>query len=677
MKERKEKEKIVRILSLLIFSILITILLPFSERETYTMRKGEIPQRDIVADFTFEIPKSEKELAREKEEILKTLTLVLSPLVSPSVDIDLLEQQLLSFDKKTKEKFLEGIKNFFTEVKDLVIVEELDTIKKLNREFVILLTPEGDKFYPVDKILSLQEIRDILKKRAREIFPSNLQLSFLFEELISPFIYPSYRIDFEETQRRERKLIESIQKIKEIVYKGEVIAKAGEPISDTQIEKLEVMEALRRKTILSKFTLIILRYILFFLIITFAYYSLRFIFHEIYNNTKLLFITLLNIILFLLISSIVIKITRNPFFIPFAFIPFFFYFITGRNFAILVTMILSIFCAIYSGMSLFLLIYFLSVGISGILISKFLRKRVDLIYGFFMLWVISLALTFFFKIYVDYPLSKNEILLSSIFSSGLSILGSITFLPLHEKIFGITTDFVLLELSSPDYFLLKELEKKAPGTFEHSLRISELAGVAAESIGANPLIAKVGALYHDIGKIEMPEYFIENQKNIKENPHTKLSPSLSATIIRTHVKKGIELAKKYRLPESIIRIIERHHGTLVMGYFYEKAKKLNPNVVEEEFRYKSPKPEKKEEALIMLLDGIEAAVRNLEKYNFKSISDAIDSVINHRFSDGQFDRCEITRKDIEKIKEVILPKLVHRYHTRLDYPPLIAKEKIV
>ncbi|MEN3045993.1 MAG: HDIG domain-containing metalloprotein [Candidatus Hydrothermales bacterium] len=677
MREKKERERIVRISSLLIFSILLPIFAPFSEKKTYAMRKGEIPQKDIIAEFTFEVPRKDAELLREKEEILKTLTVVLSPLVTPSIDTELIVQQFLDFDKKTRKKILDGTKKFLKEIENLVIVEEIDTIRKLKREYVILLTPEGDKFYPVDKILSIQEVKEILKRKAREIFPHNLQLSFLFEELISPFINPNYRIDFEETRRKEEKLIESIEKIKEVVYKGEIIAKAGEPLSDAQIEKLEVMEALREKSLLTKFTSLILRYILFFLIIAFSYYSIRFIFPEIYNDTKLILITLINAATFMLVSSIIIKATKNSFYIPFAFIPLFFYFVTGRNFAVFVTIILSIFCAIYSGMSLFLLIYFLSIGMSGILISKFLRRRADLIFGSFILFVISVALTFFFRAYVDYKISEKEIILSSIFSSGLSVLGSIAFLLIYEKIFGITTDFVLLELSSPDYFLLKELEKRAPGTYEHSLRISELAVVAAESIGANPLIAKVGALYHDIGKIEMPEYFIENQKDVRENPHAKLSPSLSATILLNHVKRGVELAKKYRLPESIEKIIERHHGTLVMSYFYEKAKKLNQNVDEEEFRYKGPKPEKKEEAIIMLLDGIEAAVRNLEKYNFKSISDAIDSVINHRFSDGQFDRCEITRKDIEKIKEAILPKLVHRYHIRVDYPPLIAREKIV
>ncbi|MEO0294394.1 MAG: HDIG domain-containing metalloprotein [candidate division WOR-3 bacterium] len=677
MRERRRKERLLKIFSIFIFSVLITYFLPFSEEKIYTLRIGEVPQRDIIAPFTFKIPKSKEEIKKEREEILKKLTLVLSPILRPSLDQNLIESQLENLDIKTRKKFIEEINKTYEEIKDYVILGDIDTIRKLNSEFVILLTPEGDKFFPVNKIYSLIEVKEIIKKRALKVFPFNEQLSFLFEELISPFIVPNYKIDFEETEIRKQKLLERIEEFKGVVYKGEVIAKKGEPLSKIEIEKLEAMEIAKRKSFISKILILSLRYIFFLIILLFSYYSIRFLFPEIYGDTKMLLLIIFNSLFFMILSSLIIKITKTSLYIPFAFIPFFFYFVTGRKFALFLTVVLSILCAVYSGFSLFFLIYFLAIGISGILISKFLRNRLDLIFGFFILLFLSIILSFFFKIYASFQITNGEIFISSLFSSSLSILGTITLLPLHEKFLGITTDFFLLELSNPEHPLLKELEIKAPGTFEHSIQMSELARIAAEKIGANSLLAKVGALYHDIGKIETPKFFVENLKDPQENPHNKISPTVSVTILQNHVKKGVELAKKYRLPESIIRIIERHHGTLLMFSFYEKAKKINSDVREEDYRYKCPKPEKKEEAIIMLLDGIEAKVRSLEKHEFQSIRDAIDDVINHRFSDGQFDECEITRKDMEKIKDAILPKLIHRFHVRVTYPPLKAKEKIV
>lgn len=677
MRERRRKERVLKFFSIFIFSILITYFLPFSEEKIYTLRIGEVPQRDVISPFTFKIPKSKEEIKKEKEEILKKLTLVLSPVLRPSLDMDIIKSQVENLDIKTRKKFLEEINKTYEEIKDYVILEDIDTIRKLGAEFVILFTPEGDKFFPVNKIYSLPEIKRIIKERAIKTFPSNPQLSFLFEELISSFIPPNYRIDYEETEIRKVKLLESVEEFKGIVYKGEVIAKKGEPLSMVEIEKLEAMEISKRKSFISKVLMLSLRYIFFLMLLLFSYYSVRFLFPEIYSDTKTLLIIIFNSLLFMILSSLIIKITNSSLYIPFAFIPLFFYFVTGRKFALFLTVILSILCAVYSGMNFFFLVYFLTIGISGILISKFLRNRFDLIFGFFILLFISMILSFFFKIYANFQIKSTEILISSLFSSSLSIIGTITLLPLHEKLWGIATDFVLLELVNPEHPLLKELEKKAPGTFEHSMQMSELARIAAERIGVNSLLAKVGALYHDIGKIETPNFFVENLKDPQENPHNRISPTVSVTILQNHVKKGIELARKYRLPERIVRIIERHHGTLLMFSFYDKAKKININARDEEFRYRCPKPEKKEEAIIMLLDGIEAKVRSLEKYEFQSIKDAIDDVINHRFSDGQFDECEITRKDMEKIKEAILPKLILRFHTRVTYPPLKSKEKIV
>jgi hypothetical protein len=253
------------------------------------------------------------------------------------------------------------------------------------------------------------------------------------------------------------------------------------------------------------------------------------------------------------------------------------------------------------------------------------------------------------------------------------------FLPLIEMAFGYTSDIKLLELANLDQPLLKELMLRAPGSHHHSVIVSNMVEACAGQINANPLLAKVAAYYHDIGKMRKPLYFIENQMG-GENKHEKLAPSMSALILISHVKNGVELARRHKLGRDIIDIIRQHHGTSLITYFYEKAKaqegkkgaKLG-KVNEENFRYPGPKPQTKEAGLVMLADFVEAASRSLVDPTAARIKGMVQKIINRVFSDGQLDECELTLKDLDQIAKSFNKTLSGIFHHRIEYPESMAK----
>jgi len=216
---------------------------------------------------------------------------------------------------------------------------------------------------------------------------------------------------------------------------------------------------------------------------------------------------------------------------------------------------------------------------------------------------------------------------------------------------------------------MKSLMVSAPGTYHHSVIVGNLVESAAETVGVNPLLARVSAYYHDIGKVKMPDYFVENQSSAV-NKHDKLTPHMSSLIITNHVKEGVELARQYKLPEPIIDIIEQHHGTMLITYFYQKAKDKRESAlpVEEDYKYHGPKPQTRVAALVMMADAVEAASRVLTEPTPARIASLVDRIINHIFLEGQLDECELTLKDIHEIKKSFTYILTGIFHKRIDYP---------
>jgi putative nucleotidyltransferase with HDIG domain len=253
-----------------------------------------------------------------------------------------------------------------------------------------------------------------------------------------------------------------------------------------------------------------------------------------------------------------------------------------------------------------------------------------------------------------------------------------------ERVFKVTTDLTLIELSHFNHPLLRLLAERAPGTYHHSLTIASLAEAGAVAVGANEILTRVGAYFHDVGKIEKPTYFVENQKTSRSR-HDKLAPRMSSLIISAHVKDGIALAQEYHLPEEVIDFIPEHHGTTLIGYFYSKALRLAQSsddetkideIKDQDYQYPGPKPQTKETGILMLADAIEATTRTLEDPSPQKLEVAIDEVIKMRFAEGQLDECPLTLKDLTKIKAAFLNALVGIYHSRVKYPDT-GKPKVI
>lgn len=267
-----------------------------------------------------------------------------------------------------------------------------------------------------------------------------------------------------------------------------------------------------------------------------------------------------------------------------------------------------------------------------------------------------------------YDLSELIFYAVAAFASGiLSSTLTIGLLPFFETSFGILSDMKLIELSNPNHPLLKKVLTEAPGTYHHSVMVANLSDTACEAVGANGLLARVGAYYHDIGKTARPHYFIENQ-HVGKNPHDVLPPKRSKDIIIAHAEDGAKLLEKHKMPKEIVDIARQHHGTSLLKFFVYKAKELGEEVVEEEFRYAGPKPQTKEIAIISIADSVEAAVRSMKEPTTEKISALVRSIINDKLKDGQFDECDLSMKELKKVEQTICETLNGIFHNRIEYP---------
>ncbi|MFA4993383.1 MAG: HDIG domain-containing metalloprotein [Candidatus Omnitrophota bacterium] len=276
-----------------------------------------------------------------------------------------------------------------------------------------------------------------------------------------------------------------------------------------------------------------------------------------------------------------------------------------------------------------------------------------------------LSLILFEHFWINQPERYLIILFNSLIC-GIIVLGV---LPVFEYLLRTVTNISLLELADTHHPILQRMVLEAPGTYHHSLIVGNLSDTACTAIGANGLLARIGAYYHDIGKLQKPEYFIENQQ-IKKNLHDTLSPTMSKMIIMNHIKEGLDLAKKYSLSPVLWDFIQQHHGSSLVYYFYRRAlegKEEDQEITEEGFRYPGPKPDTKETAIVLLADSVEAATRTLKDPTPAKIEEIVRKVINNKFIDGQLDECELTLKDIEKISSVFTKILSGIYHSRVNY----------
>ncbi|MBN1822973.1 MAG: HDIG domain-containing protein [Endomicrobiales bacterium] len=347
----------------------------------------------------------------------------------------------------------------------------------------------------------------------------------------------------------------------------------------------------------------------------------------------------------------------------------------SRRLALVTAIILSLVLGVLNGLSLELFFIQFVSAVSGIIMVDKVRTRSDFTPLAARLVVVTLAAVLVLHFFRMWPVDTLGAMavwaaLSGIFSV-LIVLGTLPFL---ESFFSKTTNLKLLELADFNQVLLKRLMIESPGTYHHSLIMASLAEQAAESIGANSLLARVGAYYHDIGKLKNPDYFIENQQP-NANPHDPLSPSMSSLVIISHIKEGIALAQKHGIDRVIQDCIEQHHGTSLIHYFYHRALEENKEIPSENFRYPGPKPRTKETAILMLADAVEAASRSLDDPSPGRLRDLVEKVINNKFTDGQFSDCPITLHDLNSIAESLVSTLSGIHHARIEYQKTEKEQK--
>jgi putative nucleotidyltransferase with HDIG domain len=339
--------------------------------------------------------------------------------------------------------------------------------------------------------------------------------------------------------------------------------------------------------------------------------------------------------------------------------------------AIIFTVITSLIAGLWHGTPLYSVFVF-STGLTAAFGVIRCKKRSAIWRAGFSVSLVGVFTSIAITLFKGTLISIEPLMaVSSAFIGGIIVVTLVSaLLPLFESLFKLTTDISLLELVDLNHPVMKELLVEAPGTYHHSIIVGNLAEAAAEAVGVNPLLARVGAYYHDIGKIKMPDYFIENQI-VSSSRHDKLAPRMSSLILLSHVKEGVELAKQYDLPPEIIDIIQQHHGTSVQTFFYHKAKGQNDNetpITEEDFRYPGPKPQSRVAALVLMADAVEAASRVLADSSPARVSLLVDRIVNHCFIDGQLDNCELTFKDIREIRSNFVFLLTSMYHRRIQYP---------
>jgi putative nucleotidyltransferase with HDIG domain len=338
--------------------------------------------------------------------------------------------------------------------------------------------------------------------------------------------------------------------------------------------------------------------------------------------------------------------------------------------ALVFSLIVSLFTGLWQGQAP-LAVYAFAGSLTGAFSVIRCTKRTAILRGGLYVIVANMAMAVFIVLFSGQLLSQ-EAFASVTFAgfSGLLVVAIVSLLlPVLEYLFKITTDISLLELLDLNHPLMKNLMLAAPGTYHHSIVVGNLVDAVAEKIGVNPLLARVGAYYHDIGKVKMPEYFIENQP-VGKSKHERLTPHMSTMILTSHVKEGSELARQYKLPQEVMDIIQQHHGSSLITYFFEKAKEQpdGTDFSEQDYRYPGPKPQSRVAALIMMADAVEAASKVLSEPTPSRISALIDKVIDHIYLAGQLEECELTLKDINEIKKSFAYILTGIFHKRVEYP---------
>jgi len=661
----RDKHALVFKLGLYLFSTLfLTWLLPadkrISEKTLYTLNFW--PYEDLHAEFVFDFKKSSIEIENEKQKLLKE-----SPLYF-RLSYDERNENLKRLDEQIKSSASSKKYNLIRQVMDSVyvrgVIERVEGADTSSAIFVINngIAEQNSRF-------DFFTIQDAIKYFNQKL-SNEADKDELIQECIK-YLALTVRYDKALTEKNKADAVTGISHIKSTFLPGDLLVKQMESLTSDKktllISYLHASKQITQSNFYNFFGRFIISAMLFGILMLYLAFFRRNIFGQ---NKQISFIYLV-VILSAVISSIVSTYGTLFFWsLPFALIPVLIRIFFDSRTALFTFLITILFSSFFANDKFQFVFIQLIVGMGTVFSVVQMRKRKELLTSALVVFVFYLfAFLAFHLVNGNEKILLQKTLYLPIIISSLLILLAYPFVFLAEKVFGFVSDFTLMELCDLNTPLLRELSLKVPGTFQHSLQVANLAEEAIFHIGGNALLVRAGAMYHDIGKMENSRYFTENQVG-EINPHTEILPEESAKIIISHVIKGVEIAKKHNLPESVIDFIRTHHGTTTAGFFLNNFKKEHKGelINEDDFRYPGPIPFSKETAVLMMADGVEAASRSLKKYDALAINELVDRIIEYKISENQFINAEITFKDINLVKKIFKKRLMNMYHVRIEYP---------
>lgn len=660
--------------------LIITLVLPKQARFRFEYEKGRVwMQKDLVSPYRFAIKKTNVEVDRDRQEIARSLSPIYqndSEIVNKSIhDFN------IDFETKWKESLISDVqknryKSFGNALlhdiynRGVIALVKKQQLASPNYSFT-LLTNNVAKYTNTVDVYTVKS--GLMYAKLKVDHDSSIKNKSWLLNLIEDHLQVNYVYDEHLTDKVEADALANISTTRGVVQKGELIIARGTVVNEDIYQKLESLRYTfeentksvgdRNVVLFGQFLLVGLTVIL---LVVFLYLFRK----DIYYDNRQLFLILVVITCMLIILSWCIKIKLpSVYYIPYCIVPIIIRILFDTRLALNIHLLVVLIAGFFVPNSFEFAFLQVSAGMVSIYSIKNLIKREQ--------FLVSAILIFcnYFVAYLGILFIRNgsisDIEWVNFTPFIFSVLFSLLAYPLiyaFEEVFGITSDLSLMELTNTNVKLLRDLAYKAPGTFQHSLQVANLAEAAIFKIGGNTLLVRAGALYHDIGKMDDPQYFIENQ-NTGANPHDTLPYEKSAQIIIQHVYKGVEIARKHRLPEMVISFIRTHHGNTRVDYFYQSfLKNFSEQLVDENiFRYPGPIPFSKETAVLMLADSVEAASRSLKKPDAQSISDLVERIINYKLDQNQLINSDITLKDIEVIKSIFKTMLLGIYHVRVDY----------
>jgi len=721
------RSKISKFAMLILATVLISLLYP-GENLLFPLdfpRKGEIVFEDIVAPFQITVGKTPQEIQDEKRTAADAIPIILiyntavvdsllarfsqfiasadSSLkphkirqkgsakqpVNPEFLFDSLGTAINSYYPFVEAGSIAGIlkagnlSKVQSIIRDILVNEiyftgvlsDLGTLPDPKIRSIIIRIDKREIFLVRDKLLDLPRAYvNYLTALNNHSLIDSFDVDAYYD-LGRNFIVPNLIVDTMEIQARRIAAMNEISPVREVVMTGEIIARAGGRITERQEKILEAMyrqtgALARGENWFMPFLPALARMILVLVALLMLYLYLYYFRNQIYlSNPKILALFLIYGLELLFIYIIGIKLALSVYLYPLAIFSILVTILFDSEVGIFNTFILALLLGILHRFNFTIVLMTIIVGTVASYSTQHVRHRSEFFRSIIYLAISYVALIYLIESFkVSLPVGTITLSEFGVVNSIISPLLTVGILPFFESLFGFTTDLTLLELADLNRPLLKRLSMEAPGTYHHSIVVGNLAEAAAKAIDANSLLARVGAYYHDIGKMEIPEYFVENQLGIKSK-HDYLTPTMSAVILSSHVKKGRILGEEADLPDEVLNFIEEHHGTMPMTYFYNKAKEQGiENPAMDDFRYPGPRPRRRETAIVMLADTAEAASRTLSEPKPARIRSLVQNIINDRFQSGELEDCPLTLKDLAEIRESFVQILIGVFHQRIEYP---------